>query len=67
MSPGVTIPSYHITTKGVGSNNENVIYSDTALRTVGGTAAFLSYTTNNVEFSIRATLSTGKSAGILMI
>lgn len=67
MSPGVTIPSYHLTTMGVGSNNEDVIYSDTALMTVGDTAAFLSYTTNNVEFSIRATLSTGKSAGILMI
>lgn len=40
MSPGVTIPSYHITTMGVGSNNENVIYSDTALRTVGGTPLF---------------------------
>lgn len=62
MSSGVTIPSYHRTNLGAGSNNENVIYSDTALRTVGSTSAFLSYATNNVEFSIRATLSPGKSA-----
>lgn len=59
MSPGVTIPSYHRTNSGTGSNNEDVIYSDTALRTVGSTSAFLSYATNNIEFSIRATLSPG--------
>lgn len=62
MSSGATIPSYHRTNLGTGSNYEDVIYSDTALRTVGSLSAFLSYATNNVEFSIRATLSPGKSA-----
>lgn len=62
MSSGVTIPSYHITNMGSGSSNEDVIYSDTATGTVGSTATFLSYPTNNIEFSIKATLSPGKRA-----
>lgn len=60
MSSGVTIPSYQRTNAGVGGSSEDVIYSDTASGTVGSTAAFLSYTTNSVEFSIKSTLSSGK-------
>lgn len=67
MSSGVTIPSYQRTNAGVGGSSEDVIYSDAATGTVGSTAAFSSYTTNSVdEFSIKSTLSPGKSAGILM-
>lgn len=61
MSSGVTIPSYHITNMGSGSSTEDVIYSDTATGTVGSTATFLHYG-NNIEFSIKATLSPGKRA-----
>lgn len=61
MSSGVTIPSYYITNMGSGSSNEDVIYSDTATGTVGSTATFLHYR-NNIEFSIKATLSPGKTA-----
>lgn len=66
MSSGVTIPSHQRTNAGVGGSNEEVIYSDTATGTVGSTAVFSSYTTNSIEFSIKSTLSPGKSAGILM-
>lgn len=66
MSSGVAIPSYQRTNAGVGGSNEEVVYSDTATGTVGSTAVFSSYTTNSIEFSIKSTLSPGKSAGILM-
>ena len=60
MSTGITIPSYFITNNGVGSNAEDVIYSDSASGVVGNTATFSPYPTANLEFSFQATLSPGK-------
>nr|XP_034302099.1 protocadherin-11 X-linked [Crassostrea gigas] len=60
MSSGLTIPPYDTTNMGSGSSNEDVIYSDTATGTVGSTATFLHYR-NNIEFSIKATLSPGNT------
>ncbi|XP_062616102.1 cadherin EGF LAG seven-pass G-type receptor 2-like [Saccostrea cucullata] len=60
-SSNVTILAYFITNNGVGSANEDVLFSDSATEVVGNTASFSTYPQRNMEFSIKAKLSPGNS------
>lgn len=59
-STAATIPMYYRTNNGVGSDNENIQFSDSATTTPGSTdTSFNQYGVTNIEFSLKANLAPG--------
>lgn len=59
-STAATIPLYRLTSMGVGSTNEDILFSDSAVTSAGSTdTSFTTYSVRNIEFSLKANLAPG--------
>lgn len=67
-STAATIPMYYRTNNGVGSDNENIQFSDSATTTPGSTdTSFNQYGVTNIEFSLKANLAPGRRRSLSLL